>query len=240
MSQFNASTWTQAENCQHYRDTADHYIVERQTLLRILASFHSRFLGVGRSHRVLDLGCGDGILGATVLAVDPSIRLIEVDGSEEMLAAARRRLAGHPQAEYCQRTFQEIITSGPPWTGLDLVVSAFAVHHLEHPEKLELFRKIFAMLRAGGCFINLDVVRPDSAAYEDWFYELWAEWIAERQQRLRLAQDFSRVPAEGRNRPENKYELLGAQLQMLREAGFADVDCFYRYGLFGIYGGRKP
>lgn len=239
MTKFEDTAWAQAGNCHDYQDEADHVVVERQTLFRIVGSFYRKFLGVGQGHRVLDLGCGDGVMGGTLRAMDNSIQLIAVDGSPDMIAAARQRLGDCPSMECRVLTFQEILAQDPCWTKLDLVMSAFAIHHLDRPEKAALFGKIHAMLRAGGYFINVDVLLPQSRVYEDWFYELWTEWIAERQRRLGLAEDFSHVPAQSRARPENKFEDLESHLGLLRQAGFGEVECFYRYGLFGVCGGRK-
>jgi tRNA (cmo5U34)-methyltransferase len=38
--------------------------------------------------------------------------------------------------------------------------------------------------------------------------------------------------------PYDKTAPLEEQLRWLREAGFADVDCFYQYYNFAVYGGK--
>ena len=240
MSQFENTEWATSESWKGYHDNADNFLLERQTLLQILTSFYRKHLGVGKHNRTLDLGCGDGIIGATLYSVDDSIRLIEVDGSPEMISAARKRLQPSQNAEYHLKTFQRIISESPAWTSMDFVVSSFAIHHLDADEKSALCRRVSEMLKQGGFFVNIDVVLPHHQTYEDWYYSLWVEWIAERQRRLALDSDFTNVPSDARRRPENKYQDLESQMEMLRSAGFCDVECYYRYGLFGIYGGRKP
>ena len=47
-----------------------------------------------RVDSVLDLGCGDGILGAAVIEDHPDARGVFVDFSEAMIEAARRRFGG--------------------------------------------------------------------------------------------------------------------------------------------------
>lgn len=71
-----------------------------------------------------------------------------------MLTVARRVL---PAAELRVARLQDDLPDGP----LDLVVSALAVHHLDRPEKADLFRRVAARLRVGGRFILADVVIPD-------------------------------------------------------------------------------
>ena len=38
---------------------------------------------------------------------------------------------------------------------------------------------------------------------------------------------------------DNKPDTLDDQLNALKNMGFHEVDCFYKYGIFSIYGGRK-
>jgi len=222
-------------------ETADHYVVERRTLLGVVTSLYREFLGVGNRCVLLDLGCGDGIIAETLCSADETLRAIEVDGSPEMLDAAQKRLEPFRNVEFRRHTFQEFIaTPCVEPSSVDLVASAFAIHHLCSAEKRALFDVLPSALKSGGFFLNVDVVLPDGSLYEDWFYDLWGECIIDRQKRWSLEEDHSGVPSRARENPENQYESLGSQLRTLRNAGFADVECFYRYGLFGVYGGRKP
>jgi len=239
MPSFEETQWADADSCREYLEAADHYVVERRTLLSVVASLYRKFLGVGSQRVLLDLGCGDGIIAETVYSNDDTLRAIEVDGSPEMLDAARKRLDGVHNAEFRRQTLQEF-TATPcvEPASIDLVASAFAVHHLRSDEKRALFGVIPAVLKPDGFFLNVDIVLPDCSLYEDWFYELWGEWINARRKRLPSEEDYRGVPSQARENPENQYESLGSQLRMLREAGFMDVECFYRYGPFGVYGGR--
>jgi tRNA (cmo5U34)-methyltransferase len=47
------------------------------------------------------------------------------------------------------------------------------------------------------------------------------------------------VPSDYKRKPENKPSGLFEQLQMLQKIGFQDVDCFYKYGIFTLFGGTK-
>ena len=38
---------------------------------------------------------------------------------------------------------------------------------------------------------------------------------------------------------ENKPSGLVEQLRLLEDIGFRDVDCFYKYGIFALFGGTK-
>lgn len=239
MSDFDASSWAASGGASEYLDVADTCVPERATLLGILSSCYRWFLAHGRASTILDLGCGDGVLAEVLCSMGVPVRVIEIDGSQEMLDASRRRLARFESVEYHHKTFQEIISGGLEWTSVDLVASSLAIHHLEPPEKQALYARIHDSLNEGGFFINIDVVLPRSGCYEAWYYDLWREWISRRQQRSRLQHDYTGIPEEARTNPENKFQTLDSQMAMLRDVGFRDVECFYRYGLFGLFGGRK-
>ena len=240
MSGFEASGWSQAEYAEQYRDQADHYIPERSTLLKVVSSFYRNLVRGPAKVRALDLGCGDGILAGVLCAADPAIEMTVTDGSSDMLDATRVRLRGRPVSEFCQITFEDIIGGGFQREPFDLIVSSFAIHHLELAQKAMLFRRVIALLVPNAFFLNVDVAVSDHPSYTEWYYRLWGEWIVDRASRLGLDQAFAHVPEEARAKPENHYDPLQDQLEALRSAGFVDVACHYRYGLFALYGGQKP
>jgi tRNA (cmo5U34)-methyltransferase len=237
---FEQSSWSEPESAREYRDSADHIIQERRTLLDILASFYRHFVKRAGPTRILDLGCGDGIVAETLCAVDEGASVVVTDGSIEMLDAARSRLAGLPVIEFCQVTFEEIIAGKFQRAPFDFVASAFAIHHLDLTHKTGLFQSIIASLKPGCYFVNIDVALAENKAYTDWQFRLWQEWIVRRQRRLGLAQDYSQVPEQARVKPENHYDTLDSQLDAMRSAGFVDVDCHYRYSVFSVYSGKRP
>jgi tRNA (cmo5U34)-methyltransferase len=240
MTKFEDSHWGEAAYTQEYRDNADHFLPERRVLLSVLISFYQRFVIPSRQRWVLDLGCGDGVIGHLLSGIDPEIRLSAVDGSAEMVEAARRRLAGVPFERLEVVTFQQIIRRKVDLGLYDFVVSSFAIHHVDREEKRALFQCIFNMLRAGACFMNIDVVLPVTPPHEEWYFDLWREWIVRHEQADDHSRSFANYPNEARHRSENHYDTLAEQLEALTAAGFVGVECHYRYGLFGIYSGTKP
>jgi tRNA (cmo5U34)-methyltransferase len=108
---------------------------------------------------VLDLGTGTGETARRVLDRHPDARLVGIDESDEMLAAARTTLAGRP-VELRTGLLEDPLPDG----AFDLVVSALAVHHLDGPGKAALFRRVHDALRPGGRFVLADVVVPEDPA----------------------------------------------------------------------------
>jgi len=105
---------------------------------------------------IIDLGAGTGETACRVVAEHPGARLVGVDESAAMLAAAERALDG------VDASFEVRRLEDPPPTGaFDLVVSALAVHHLDGPAKAQLFARVHGALRPGGRFVLGDVVLPE-------------------------------------------------------------------------------
>lgn len=105
------------------------------------------------AQRILDLGAGTGVTAAAVRALHPDAELVGVDASDEMLDHARALL---PDATFVVGRLEDPLPGGP----YDLVVSAFAVHHLDGDGKADLFHRIARCLRPGGRFVLCDVVVP--------------------------------------------------------------------------------
>ncbi len=185
----------------------------------------------GASPRVLDLGAGTGLLSGRVLERWPRARLVLVDLSTDMLDRARKRFAGREaRVEIRAADYLEDPLGGP----FDAVISALSIHHLPDAGKRALFRRAFAALRPGGWFVDADNVLAPTATLAARYRRLW----------------ISRVRSSGVGNVELAAALrrtrldvlapLSAQLAWLRRAGFADVDCSYRWLHFAVFGGRRP
>jgi SAM-dependent methyltransferase len=107
--------------------------------------------------RLLELGTGTGETAVHVLAAHPGARLVGIDASESMLARARPRL---PDADLRVARLQDPLPEGP----FDLVFSALAVHHLDGPEKADLFARVAGVLAPGGRFVLADLIVPEDPA----------------------------------------------------------------------------
>jgi trans-aconitate methyltransferase len=109
------------------------------------------------ARRVLELGTGTGETLRRVIAQHPDASYVGVDESDSMLSYARDALPG---ADLRVARLQDALPGGE----FDLVFSALAVHHLDGPEKADLFRRIAAQLAPGGRFVLGDLIVPDDPA----------------------------------------------------------------------------
>jgi tRNA (cmo5U34)-methyltransferase len=103
------------------------------------------------AHDILELGVGTGETAKRVLERHREARLVGIDESEAMLAAAD--LA----ADLRVSRLEDPLPEGP----FDLAVSCLTIHHLDGEGKRDLFRRIATVLRPGGRFVLADVVVPE-------------------------------------------------------------------------------
>jgi tRNA (cmo5U34)-methyltransferase len=86
-----------------------------------------------------------------VLGRHPRAKLVGIDESEAMLAAAEI------EGDLRVSRLEDPLPEGP----FDLVVSCLAVHHLDSEGKRDLFRRVAEVLRPGGRFVLADVFVPE-------------------------------------------------------------------------------
>jgi trans-aconitate 2-methyltransferase len=94
---------------------------------------------------VLDAGCGTGQVTATLLERLPRGRVVALDGSEAMLAAARERFDGDPRVSFVHADLGAPLPLGEP---VDAIVSTSTLHWVRDHDVL--WGQLAAVLRPGG------------------------------------------------------------------------------------------
>ncbi len=194
--------------------------------------------------RILDLGCGDGILGRFMLSRFPSASGVFIDFSDAMLDAARKNLNDPGRSVLVKADFgtPEWLDSVSPYKPFDVVVSGFAVHHQPDERKRELYSEIYGLLSQGGVFLNLEHVASPTPEVGKLFEEFYIDHLHEFQMKSDPGTSREAAADIYRNRPdkhEDKPSPVDEQCRWLREIGYSDVDCFFKVFELALFGGRK-
>jgi tRNA (cmo5U34)-methyltransferase len=203
--------WRSSDHARDYLERADS-ISHRKEGESALLEFIPR-----TTRRVLDLGTGDGRLLALVCGQHPEVEAIALDFSPAMIAAARQRFAGNSHVTVVAHNLDDTL---PALGRFDAVVSSFAIHHLIHERKRALYAEIHGLLNPGGVFCNLEhVASPTPSLHEEF-----------------LQRTGFTVETED---PSNKLLDVETQLGWLREIGFRDVDCHWKWRELALLAGRR-
>jgi len=203
--------WTSSEHVKDYLERADLISHRGEGEAALL-----EFIPAG-IRRILDLGTGDGRLLALVRSRHPDTEAVAVDFSPAMLEAARRRFAADADINVVEHNMDVPL---PALGKFDAVISSFAIHHLVHERKQTLYAEVYGLLNSGGVFCNLEhVASPSPRLHEEFL------------QRIGFT-----VQTED---PSNKLLDVETQLRWLREIGFCDVDCQWKWRELALLTGRR-
>ena len=195
--------------------------------------------------RFLDLGCGDGILGAAILGEYSSSRGVLADFSESMLEQARDGLN-----EYAgQLVFENLDYGDPAWVKgmqtyapFDAIVSGYSIHHQPDERKHEIYAEIFSLLEPGGWFINIEHIAPAAQLATDLFNNHIVEGYYAIEQRNGGSQTKEEMANIYMNRPDkdaNKLLSVDVQCAWLRQIGYEEVDCYFRIYELAVFAGQR-
>jgi len=211
--------------------TSSSYDAERSRLIPDFEIFYGwavRLVPDG-AERILDLGAGTGLLAGFVRRKLPRAKLHLVDFSRAMLDQARARFAGDDGVSFEVADYAAGDLVGP-W---DAVVSALSIHHLEDDAKKGLLERVHAALAPGGVFINAEQVLGPTAALEARYKQEWLDQVRG------LGATEEQVAQSLVRQREDKCSPVEEQLGWMREAGFEEVDCWFKSGRFAVMSGCR-
>jgi len=180
--------------------------------------------------KVLDLGVGTGLGALKILNEFLNSQLTGIDFSSKMISRAKERLKifGNRvkliEADFNKIDFPE---------KYDVIVSAVTIHNSNKTDQKKLMAKIFNHLNDNGCFLNGDFAKTKSEFLNKKFDEFYKEYLVNNLRGEELKAWLRHAFEE--DRPVE----LEDQLLWMKEAGFREIECIWRYKNLAVYYGMK-
>lgn len=195
---------------------------------------------------VMELSHGEGLLAEAILARFDTAVVHGYDISPRMRQTAVNKLArfhGRFHSHYFD--LRERAWRQPDFRP-QAIVTSLTVHHLDGPEKQQLFRDMYAILAPGGAFIIADLIEPASQWASTLAAGAWDEAVRQQTQQLdgnteRFA-EFERLQWNLFHYPDPEFDKpsrLLDQMNWLTAAGFTAVDAYWLRAGHAIFGGYK-
>jgi tRNA (cmo5U34)-methyltransferase len=208
----NVNLWPSADHARQYLERADSIPHRHEGEAALLEFLPERI------DRFLDLGSGGGRLLSLVKAARPAAQCVAVDFSPTMLEVLRSKFGGNAGVTIVEHDLGDPL---PSLGSFDAIVSSFAIHHVAHERKRALYGEVFAVLNPCGVFLNLEHVAAPTLALHHGFLST-----------MGLAPEDED--------PSNKLLDFETQLAWLRQIGFVDVDCHWKWRELVLLAGTRP
>ena len=174
--------------------------------------------------RIMDLGAGTGLLTYYWYQHFDKSQYCLVDIANEMLNVARKRFLNIPNIKFEVMDYRNSF----PEMECDCIISALSIHHLEDEEKKALFSNIYGKLPIGGIFVNYDQFCGGSSTMYMWFNTYWIN-------RLENSCLTSKDIEQWKERRKLDREIsVDAEMQLLQECNFKEVNCVYLNQKFAV------
>lgn len=185
------------------------------------------------ARRLLDVGCGAGNYSLKLLQRRPGLDVTLLDLSRPMLDRALLRVSAATPGNV-SAVQSDVRAYDPGVARFDIILAAAVLHHLRTDAEWQaVFARFFAALRPGGSLWIADLVSHDHPAVQALLWTRYGEYLTAQQDAAYRDQVFAYVEKEDTPRS------LAFQLDLLRAAGFAQVDVLHKHGPFAAFGALK-
>ena len=173
--------------------------------------------------RVLDLGCGNGVLSRLVLQKLSNAYVVGFDLTPKMLAAYEENLAPF-------RDRYELMLGDYRFDSLgsnyDIILAGLTLQHLTWGERKDFYKLIHTLLNPNGSFILNDIIIDADWDKRTLQYSSWMDFIAANGEDPEFWLD--------KHMTKDHPVTLEDHFQWLEQAGFVKMDCYWRYHNFAI------
>lgn len=217
---------------EHFAKQADEY---EKLMVRLIPQYleqHQIIYNLlpkeDRSYRVLDLGCGNGILSELVFKKLPHSFVVAFDLTENMLNAYEKKLSNYSgNFELKQGDFRtESIGKG-----YDIIIAGLSLHHLTWKEREKFYSSLYSALNPEGLFLSRDIIIDEDQTIMQEHYSCWKAFMKSRGE----DPEFWYAKHIEKDCPIT----LTDHFAWLRKAGLTKVACHWRLYNFAVTSAMK-
>lgn len=103
--------------------------------------------------RILDAGCGSGIISRYIAGNNPSCSIVACDAAAERLREAESHSKSLKNIEFKEQNLTELDF---PDNHFDWIVCRYVIEHIYAPDRDKAVREIYRCLKPGGIFLAID------------------------------------------------------------------------------------
>ena len=181
-----------------------------------------------KAYRVLDLGCGNGVLSEQVLKKYPHAHIVGFDLTEEMLKVYKNKLSKYSDRFELKKGDFKTESIG---NNYDIILAGLSLHHLDLEQRRNFYKTIYSALNAGGMFISRDIIIDEDEDVRAQQYELWKRFIKSNGE----DPEFWYSKHMQKDTPVTLCE----HFAWLKDAGFIKIGCHYRLFNFAVSSAMK-
>ena len=182
--------------------------------------------------RAIDLGIGTGYFTERFLNRFPNSEVLGIDGAQAMIELAKARLRSlESRVQFVVGDFRKLRQLAGDVEPADVVFSAYALHHLNRPDKEAVLREVVELLAPGGWFVNADLIVADSPEVESRVQQIRVAGLMQRagssDNRFADSASARRFLDDLEANEGDQPLTLAEDLAVLRSSGLKNVSAFW-------------
>lgn len=183
--------------------------------------------------QLLDVGCGAGNYTLMMLKKLPGLNCTLVDLSKPMLNKALERVMQETDGEVkiIQRDIRE---AALPPNHFDIILAGAVLHHLRDDRDWETtFRKLYGLLKPGGCLMISDLVTQETATLNTYMWERYGDYLESINGKAYRKKVMDYIDREDSPRS------VTYQMELMKKTGFRSTEILHKNMCFAAFGGIK-
>jgi len=182
---------------------------------------------------LLDIGCGAGNYTLKMLAKLPELSCTLIDLSEPMLNRAYERVAKvtDKKINIINADIRDAYLQNDHY---DIILAGAVLHHLREDSDWEfVFKKLFNILKPGGCLMISDLVTQDTDVLNNYTWEKYGDYLE------KLGGPDYRAKVLAYVEKEDSPRSLNYQLDLMKNVGFKSVEILHKNMCFAAFAGIR-